>query len=622
MSEHPYGWLSLLPPVAAIVLAIATRRIILSLVVGIFAGALLMSGGNVLVAVLQTWEVHLWQTLIEPNKMRVFSFTLLMGAIVGVITQSGGMQGLIDLVSPWARTRRRGQLATWVLGMLIFFDDYANTILLGNTLRPICDRLKISREKLAYLVDSTAAPVAGLALVSTWVAIEIEYIADGLAAISAPNQLRAFDLFVASIPYRFYVWAALFLVPMTAVLQRDFGPMLRAERRRLADTQGDDGESEHEADSVPRASGWHNAVLPIGVTLLFVLYFIYTTGSKSVCEARAGSAIAAAEPLASSSDAVSNLIDRVAAAAESADLSATSVAIEELARQIQTVASEEDVSLDPNAFQSQVSMRDIVGQADSALALQYGSLIGLLLAMAMPWSQRLMSGSELLRAAADGAAIILPAVVILWCASTMSRMTTDTSVAGDSSATPYQFKDHRLYTAAFFTQLLSEGNSAAVSERGSAAGYSVELLPTTVFLLAAAVAFCTGTSWGTMGILLPMIVPLAHALLAREGAGGMVAASNPILLSSVGGVLAGSIFGDHCSPISDTTVLSSQSSGCDHLAHVWTQLPYATVAAIVSVLLGTLPLGFGVPLWVLLPLQIGCLAAILLVLGKTVQESS
>ncbi|MEM8680759.1 MAG: Na+/H+ antiporter NhaC family protein, partial [Planctomycetota bacterium] len=140
MVSHPYGWMSLLPPIAAIVLAIATRRVVASLIAGIFVGSLVTTHGKVWQAIVDTCEVHLWPTLVDPGRLRVFSFTLMMGAMIGVMTRSGGMRGLINLVAPLANTRRRGQLTTWLLGMLIFFDDYANTILLGGTLRPICDR--------------------------------------------------------------------------------------------------------------------------------------------------------------------------------------------------------------------------------------------------------------------------------------------------------------------------------------------------------------------------------------------------------------------------------------------------------------------------------------------------
>ena len=153
-----------------------------------------------------------------------------MGAMLGIIQRTGGMHGLVEAITPLARTRGGGQVVTWLTGLVIFFDDYANTLLLGSTFRPLFDRLKISREKLAYVVDSTAAPVAGLALVSTWVAVEIDYVDQGLENLTLADELKAFDLFVASIPYRFYMLMALFFVPLTALLGRDFGPMLKSER--------------------------------------------------------------------------------------------------------------------------------------------------------------------------------------------------------------------------------------------------------------------------------------------------------------------------------------------------------------------------------------------------------
>jgi Na+/H+ antiporter NhaC len=544
MAEHPFGWLSILPPIVAILLAIVTRRVVVSLIAGIYVGALVTCGWNPWLAIRDTWETHLWSTLIDPGKLRVFSFTLFMGALIGVITQAGGMQGLINLVSPWAKTRRRGQLATWFLGMLIFFDDYANTILLGSTLKPITDRLKISREKLAYLVDSTAAPVAGLALVSTWVAVEIDYVRSGLENVGEETG-QAFDMFIASIPYRFYILGALLFVFLVSALNRDFGPMFKAEQKRQQGPTGAEIDADVNAADTVKPSHWMSAILPILVTLGVVVWLIYKTG------------------------------------AEAFD------------------------SLDG------VPLREVLGQSDSTLALQYGSLIGLLVAGGLAMGQGLLSFSGVVEAAMKGARVVIPAIAILWCASTVSRMTSNKSVAGEAS-TAFEHQDHRLYTGDHLKAVLSESFS------GEGEATAVKFLPTVVFVLAAFVAFCTGTSWGTMGILLPMVVTLAHALLTRDGPVDLGA--SPIFLSSIGGVLAGAVFGDHCSPLSDTTVLSSQSSGCDHIAHVWTQMPYAMTTAVVSVVAGTLPLGFGVSVWILLPVQVMLLVGILFLLGRKVDE--
>ena len=615
METHPYGWLSLTPPMVAIVLAIATRRIVLSLLLGILAGALVMSGGHPLVALGHTWETHLWSTLIDPGKLRMFSFTLLMGAMIGVITRAGGMQGLVQLVSPYANTRRRGQLSAWMLGVLVFFDDYANTMLLGSTLQPVFRRLKISREKLAYLVDSTAAPVAALAPLSTWVAIEIDSIASGLEALPT-HDMGAFQLFLASVPYRFYVWMALFLVPMSALLARDFGTMVKAERRTL---EGDDEATDVLLPEQPQASSWLNAMLPIAATVVVVIYLVYSTGARSVCESATEAVVAAVEPWRDRLDVT--LVEDMQAAAAAGRVSAVQGAIDQIAKAVD--GWEHDAVQEVAAFEPKLSLQDIFGAADSSLALQYAALVGLVVAMAMSYLGRLLKFDEMLESAYAGARVVLPAVAILWCAAAMSRMTRDSSVDGVETVSPYEFRDHRLYTADYLTGVLA-GSSADDGSQGLA---SVAYLPTVVFLLAGVVAFCTGTSWGTMGILLPMVVQTAHALLVADGI--EITPDNPILVSSIGGVLAGAVFGDHCSPISDTTVLSSQWSGCDHLAHVWTQLPYALLAAAVSVLFGTLPLGIcyqhpnlGVSVWALLPLQLLGMFVVLRFFGRQVVERS
>ena len=464
------------------------------------------------------------------------------------------MQGLIHLLSPFAKSRRGGQLVTWLLGLLIFFDDYANTILLGGTLRPVCDKLRISREKLAYLVDSTAAPVAGLSILSTWVAVEIEYVKEGIDALGA-SDLKAIDLFLGSIPYRFYILGSLAFIPMVALSGRDFGSMLRAERRRLSTPDSELDEATVGLDSQPQdvPARWYNAVLPVVVTLGVVMALMYKTGLDGLRTA------------------------------------------------------------DPDAPEN---LRNILGSARSSFSLQYGALVGLSLALLLAKVQRLAPWRELVDAVGKGAKLVLPAIAILWCASALSRMTTSTSVDGESTpaSAAYKFKDHRLYTGDFLAQSVLVAPSRDADANGPDNSTAVRLFPTIVFLLAAVLSFATGTSFGTMGIMLPMVVTLAHALLGAEAAS--VSGSSPILLASVGGVLAGAVFGDHCSPISDTTILSSQSCVCDHVAHVMTQIPYAVAVAVVSILLGTLPIGWGVSVWLLLPVQVIALWILLRVMGN------
>ncbi|MEQ8787882.1 MAG: Na+/H+ antiporter NhaC family protein [Pirellulaceae bacterium] len=559
---HPYGLLSLLPPVVAIALAIATRRVIPSLLLGVFVGAVVMAWNQLAgpageshlreqivwtlpVAVGETIETHLWQTLVDEDKLRVFAFTLLMGAMVGIINRAGGMRGLVDALAPLARSRRGGQLVTWALGLLIFFDDYANTLLLGSTLRPLCDRLRISREKLAYLVDSTAAPVAGLAVVSTWVAGEIGFIQDGLDKLPATESYRAFALFLESIAYRFYVLWALLMVMLIAAFGRDFGPMLQAERRAWrrepAADQGSargatsevEASDDHAEDAHEQASHWIYAVAPIVVTVAVIMVALYETGRAA---------------------------------------------------------------LDPN---KPATWMDVLGGANAYSSLVWGALAGVFVAAALVGGRRLLNVDQITAAAARGARLMVPALAILWLAAALSTMTR--GVVGDDGSFPEAA--HRMYTGEYMGTLLA-GNLPAW------------VLPTVVFVLSSVVAFSTGTSWGTMGIIMPLAIPLVAGTLDT---GGGVEASDPILLSSIGGVLAGAIFGDHCSPISDTTVLSSQASGCDHVAHVWTQMPYALTVGGLSIVCGTLPVGLGAPVWILLPVGTAALVLIVWVFGRGVE---
>ncbi len=517
MSEHPYGWLSLLAPTVAIASAIITRRIFSSLLAGVVAGGLLLTGGNPVATVAAVCEQHLWPSLVDPDHLRVFVFTSLMGALVGVMRHAGGFEALVRGLSPLARSRRSGQLTVWLLGMVVFFDDYANSLLLGNTMRPLTDRLKISREKLAYLVDSTAAPVAGLALISTWVAGEIGFIRDGFSEVELP--VDGLQIFIATIPYRFYVVWALAMVPLVALLGRDLPPMSRAERqavKRKAEATGD----------TSAASGhWLDAVLPIVAVLAVTVALIFTTGARA----------SAADP------------------------------------------------------SSERGWLHQFGSGDSYLALVYGALAGLATAVVLANRRGLLSLEQTRECALAGARQVLPALVILWLAWTLSGLT----------------DDEHLGTGTFLAGTLAQT-------------IDIRWMPTVVFLLAALVAFATGTSWGTMGILMPLVIRAAVQMLSGEAAIGP--AADPLMIATIGSVLAGAIFGDHCSPISDTTVLSSQASGCDHIAHVRTQMPYALAVAAVSVLCGTIPTGYGVSVWFLLPSGVVVLAILLLGFGKNAES--
>jgi len=557
MPEHPYGWWSIAPPVVAIVLAIATRKVLLSLFLGLAVGSLILKGGNPIAATIDLLEDQLWQTTVQPDKLRVYAFSMMLSAMIGVIQVSGGMRGMVQLLTPWARSRRSGQIVVWLTGLIVFFDDYANCLLIGGTMRPTCDRLRISREKLSFLVDATAAPVAGLAIVSTWIAIELEYIREGIANLDPQLAagLNPFELFLACIPYRFYVIQMLLFLPMVALLKRDFGPMLAAERRAEAGEAPAWATSDFAVDPYDDGQGvhtshWSNAIVPLAVTFCISLWLIYATGAARI-------------------------------AGSEADLTG-------FAR-----------------------FRAAFGSGDSSVALYYGGLAGLILAIVFARWRVGIAAKRVTWAAATGAKMVLPALLILMLAGTMSRMTGNKSVGGEVSSEAYEFRSERLYTGDFLKEVL-----VSVSE--STEHDLVVWFPTVVFLLACVISFCTGTSYGTMGILLPMVIPLATALTGASTAEAI--AASPIFLCAMGSVLAGAIFGDHCSPISDTTILSALASGCDHMAHVNTQLPYAVVVGGVAILCGTMLAGFGVSVWILLPLQTAVLVSLLLMVGRRVES--
>ncbi len=557
VAAHAYGAWSLAPPLVAIGLAMITRRVIASLLAGVFVGAVIqlwpLGGGwgqftgSVLA---HTAEGLLWKNLINADLLRVFAFSAMMGAMIGVMYASGGMHGLVRAITPWASNRRRGQLTGWLMGMLIFFDDYANTLLLGNTLRPVADRLRISREKLAFVVDSTAAPVAGLAIISTWVATEIQYIQEGYARLGLPDgSYQGMTVFLETIPYRFYPFLALFFVVVVAVMGRDFGPMLRAERRTAAG-EDDPGLSKHQLHDPPeltpptgRPQRWLNALLPVVVVVVVLVWLVLATGYQQL------------------------------------------------------------------AGEGPVGWQEAFNAGDSYLALVYAALGGLLTAIGLAWAQRLLTGNQIRMAGSFGARLVMPALAILWLSSCLKDVTGPTG----------------LQTAEYVGRWLETAVAAM-------------WLPTLAFVLASLVALATGTSWGTMGILMPLVIGVTYLVLGNESGGptgsaaaGVLAGAatphgwftispyDPILLATVGSVLAGAIFGDHCSPISDTTVLSSVACGCNHFAHVWTQMPYALLVGAVSIVTGTIPAGLGWNPWWMLGGGALALVGLMYVMGGKVE---
>ncbi|MCA9524205.1 MAG: Na+/H+ antiporter NhaC family protein [Myxococcales bacterium] len=516
------SWTSLVPPLVAILLAIFFRHVLFALFAAIWAGAMIHFSLNPFVALYHTGRDYLWVRLTEAFSLQIIFFTVALIGTVHIASLSGGVQGLVDAIAKRARGVRSTLVATTLMGVALFFDDYANSIVVGNAARPLTDRQRISREKLSYIVDSTAAPIAGIALVSTWIGFEVNLL-DGLKSHFVSVAQSGYEMFFQMLPYRFYCILALALVFLSSLMRRDFGPMLTAEvRSRRTGKLWRDGAKPLVDASIseitPKAgvpARWYNALVPVGGVILFIVVGIFILGR------RANPAI----PLVPWSLAVWR--DVFIAAAD-----------------------------------------------DVGMVLAVSGVFGTVLAIAMVVGQRLLTFKEAATAWLRGVRSMWMAIAILVLAMSIRGVTDD------------------LNTARYLVSLLG--------------GVRLELLPLAVFALAAAVAFATGTSWGTMGILLPVALPLI-AELRGEGVVMVLAAS---------AVLDGAIFGDHCSPISDTTVLSSIASGCDHIDHVQSQLPYAILTMLVAALCGYVFVGFGGAAWLGYVLALASLAIVLALLGR------
>ena len=518
------GWVSVVPPLLAIAIALLTKQVVPALFAGLWVGAASLAGftpRGVFAGMLDSFQVYVLGAVTSAAHAQIILFSFMIGGMVGILIKNGGMQGVVNIIVRWATSPRRGQVTTAILGLVIFFDDYANTLVVGNTMRQVTDRLRISREKLAYIVDSTAAPVSCVALVTTWIGYEVGLI--GTAVERIPGlDMSAYSIFLNSIPYSFYPLLTIFFVLTVANLGRDFGPMYDAEARArttgqvLAADADVDAAARGQADELTLKEGRPvralNAILPIVVLIGAVLTGLYVTGSGD-------------------------------------------------------------------------ELRDIIGSADSYAALMWGSLLGVVVAAALTLAQRILTMSEVVDAWYAGLKSMLFAMIILVLAWSLSGVS------------------EQLHTAEYLVSVLGDSLHPGV-------------VPALVFVLASATAFATGSSWATMGILLPLVLPLVWAVLQAAEHGYAI----HVLYSTVACVLAGAVLGDHCSPISDTTILSSMASGCDHVDHVRTQLPYALTVGTVATLFGSLPTGFDVPWWLCLPVAAAVLYAIVRWVGRPLPE--
>ena len=466
MQPYAAQWLSIVPPIVAIGLALMTKEVFSSLLVGIFTGTLIYACGTGANVVMGTTEFA-FKMMAEKLDFNIIIFCSLLGALVYVIALAGGTRAYGEAATKLIRGRKSTLAATSGLGVAIFIDDYFNCLTVGTVMRPLTDLYRISREKLAYIIDSTAAPICIIAPISSWAAA----VGSSLKSTGAfESELGAF---VSTIPWNFYALLSLILVGFICCTNFDFGPMRRAEIRAQKGVMSDGTQSSvQEPPSNPRGTVWDMLVPLFALIVSAVLALMYSGGYWGA-----------------------------------------------------------DVKY--HSFMASI------GNSSASISLVWASFTAIVVALVMFVPRRLVTFAEFMNGAVEGMKMMLPANIILVLAWTLS------GVCRDLLQAP-QFMEGVV----------------------TSSGMSAMLLPLLVFVVAAFLSFSMGTAWGTFGILIPIIVPIVQAL-------------DPSLTVVVlSATLAGSVFGDHCSPISDTTILSSAGSRCRHIDHVSTQLPYSLLAAV------------------------------------------
>ena len=529
-----FGILTLIPPLVAIVLAFITKNVVVSLFIGILSGSFIIniSGSNPFAALINAFLDVVDRavgSLADPWNAGIILQVLAIGGVINLVAKMGGAKAIAEALARKAKTAKSTQLITWFAGLLVFFDDYANALIIGPMMRPVADKMKISRERLAFIIDATAAPIAGLAIVSTWIGLEVGLIGDAFNGIGV--EADAFGVFLNTIPYRFYNILILVFIVITSLLLKDFGPMRKAEIRarqgRSLDSEIAMDSSEH-SDLEPkegvRLSIW-NAIVPIGTLIIAALVAFYYSGYSAIM------------------------------GGDDATL-------------IQLFTDS------PFTF---TAIREAFSASDASVALFQSALLAGIVAMVMAVVQKIFTVSEAIDAWVDGMKTLVITGVILILAWSLSSVIKE------------------LGTAKYLIKLLS----------GS---FPAFLLPNLIFVLGAIISFSTGTAYGTMGILMPLAVPLAHSINPEMS----------FIVVNTSAVLTGAIFGDHCSPISDTTILSSMGAGCNHIDHVRTQMPYALFTGAITILFGYIPAGLGMPIYIVLPLAILAVFVGVQIFGKKV----
>lgn len=495
---------ALLAPIIAIVLALITKEVYSSLVIGIIVGGVIYAGGNFEGTIVHVLSDGFIANLSDSYNMGILFFLVLLGALVAMMNKAGGSAAFGRWATAHIKSRVGAQLATIALGVLIFIDDYFNCLTVGSVMRPVTDNHKISRAKLSYIIDATAAPVCIIAPISSWAAA----VAGFARGAGAENGI---SLFIQAIPYNFYALLTFVMMIFLAVTSFDFGPMKKHEdnARETGDLFTSGTKQAVEEMAVNEKGRVCDLVVPIIILIIScVIGMIYSGG-----------------------------------------------------------------------FFSGESFIDSFSNSDASVGLAYGAFVAIILTVVFYLIRRVLSFKSIMESLPEGFKAMVPAIMILACAWTLKAMT-------DS-----------LGAKIFISQLIE----------GSAAGFQA-LLPAIIFVIAVGLSFATGTSWGTFGILIPIVL-------------SVFSAGEPITIVAISACMAGAVCGDHCSPISDTTIMASAGAQCDHLNHVSTQLPYALTVAGVSAV-SYIIAGF-VPNWIIvLPIAIVLMVATLFVIKAVMKKKA
>lgn len=533
-----FGLFTLIPPIVAIVLAFITKNVVISLFIGVLSGGFILNltGFNVFGALTQAFLDFIdraLNSLADPWNAGIIMQVLVIGGVINLVAKMGGAKAIAEALAKKAKTAKSTQLITWFLGICVFFDDYANSLIVGPIMRPVADKMKISRERLAFIIDATAAPIAGLAIISTWIGLEVSLISEGFETIGV--EASGFGVFLQTIPYRFYNILILAFIVITTITLREFGPMRKAEiaARKSKDLAGEEvvATSSHMDELEPKEgvklSIW-NAIVPIGALIISSVVAFYYSGYS-------------------------------------------------------TIMAGDDTAIQAIITNSPLSFKAILetfAASDASVALFQSALFASVVAIIMSVCKKIFTISEAIEAWVDGMKGLIITGVILILAWSLGSVIKELGTA----------------------QYLVEALNGAIP---------AFLLPSLIFVLGAVISFSTGTAYGTMSILMPLAIPLAYKINPEMS----------FVIVSTSAVLTGAIFGDHCSPISDTTILSSMGAGCNHIDHVKTQMWYALFVAAITILFGYIPAGFGLPIYIVLPMSFVALFIGIMIFGKKVEEA-